>query len=110
MQKSTTQAIKEDIKYFQSAIGSLMYAMLETRPDIAYAVAKLSQFASNPNDIHLKALKHLFRYIKGTLHYGLHYSKSNVPNIGSRMGMWAIWACGPYGHVGHKPYFLRCCP
>ena len=55
--------------------------MLETRLDIAYTVTKLSQFASNPNNIHLKALKHLFRYIKGTLYYRLYYSKSNIPNI-----------------------------
>ncbi len=37
---------------YSKAIGSLMYAMISTRPDIAYAVGKLSRFTSNPSAHH----------------------------------------------------------
>ena len=39
---------REFLKRYQSAVGSLIYAMLGTRPDIAYAVLVVSHFASKP--------------------------------------------------------------
>ena len=52
---------------YQSAVGSLMYAMLGTRPDLAFAVSVVSRYSSKPNDSHWQAVKRIFRYIKGTL-------------------------------------------
>lgn len=52
---------------YQSAVGSLMYAMLGTRPDIAYAVSVVSRYGSNPTDQHWAAVKRIFRYLKGTV-------------------------------------------
>ena len=52
---------------YQSAVGSLMYAILGTRPDLAYAVSVVSRYASRPNNSHWQAVKRIFRYIKGTL-------------------------------------------
>jgi hypothetical protein len=46
------QASKSATKLCQSAIGSTIYAMLDTRPDIVYAVASVSRFASNPRETH----------------------------------------------------------
>ena len=37
---------------YQMATGFLMYAMIETRPDLAFSISKLSQYLSNPRDIH----------------------------------------------------------
>ena len=51
---------------YQQAIGSLMYAMLGTRPDIAFAVGALSRFSSNPGMHHWQGVKRIFRYLKGT--------------------------------------------
>src|SRR6266478_4175356 len=48
---------------YLQVIGSIMYAMLGTRPDIAYAVSTLSCFASRPGSPHVCALKHLLRYL-----------------------------------------------
>jgi hypothetical protein len=48
-----------------------MYAMLGTRPDISYAITKLSQFSSNPTQEHFKAGKHVLRYLKNTIHLRL---------------------------------------
>ena len=57
----------DDSRYsYQSAIGSLMYAMLGTRPDIAFAVSVVSRYASNPDESHWKAVKRIFRYLNGT--------------------------------------------
>ena len=62
-------------KRYQSAVGSLMYAMLGTRPDIAYVVAIVSQFSINPDASHWTAVKRIFRYLAGTQHRGLCYGK-----------------------------------
>jgi hypothetical protein len=59
---------------YQSAVGAIMYAMLGTRPDIAYAITTLSQFSSNPGMQHWMALKRILRYLRGTLDYGITYS------------------------------------
>ncbi|GKD16004.1 hypothetical protein Tco_1205162, partial [Tanacetum coccineum] len=61
------------LKYSQ-AIGYLMYAMTNTRPDITYAVGKLSKYTSNPNTQHWQAIHRVFKYLKGTMNYGLSYS------------------------------------
>jgi transposase InsO family protein len=60
-----------------SAVGSLMYLAIQTRPDISYTVGVLARFNSNPGEEHNKALKHLFRYIQGTLDYCIIYSKKS---------------------------------
>lgn len=52
---------------YQSAVGSLTYAMLGTRPDLAFAVLVVSRYSSNPTEAHWSAVKRIFRYIKGTL-------------------------------------------
>jgi hypothetical protein len=56
------------------AVGSLMYAAMCTRPDIAFAVQTLSQFTSNPGPEHWTAVKQVFRYLNGTRSYGITYS------------------------------------
>jgi transposase InsO family protein len=67
-------ASTQDITWYQSVVGSLMYAANGTRPDIAFAVNKLSRYSSNPDKTHTSALKHLLRYIRGTLNYCLTYT------------------------------------
>src|SRR6266540_7557105 len=52
-----------------------MYLASATRPDIVFAVSKLSRFVSNPGDDHWRALKRVMRYLKGTSSYGIHYTR-----------------------------------
>jgi hypothetical protein len=52
---------------YASLLGSLMFAMLATRPDIAYAVGSLSKFSSNPGLVHWQELKRVVRYLLGTI-------------------------------------------
>jgi transposase InsO family protein len=61
---------------YQRALGSLMYAMLGTRADIAYAVKTLSRFASNPSKTHWTAMIRVLKYLKGTLEAKLVYKPS----------------------------------
>lgn len=63
---------------FQEAIGSLMYAALGTRPDIAFAVTTLSQFMQNPGRSHWEAAKHVFRYLKGTRNLWLTFGETRT--------------------------------
>jgi hypothetical protein len=64
----------DQLRYSQ-IIGSLMYLASATRPDIAYAVSKLSRFVSNPGSEHWRALEWVMRYLVGTMNYGIHYSE-----------------------------------
>ncbi|GJS57397.1 hypothetical protein Tco_0652181 [Tanacetum coccineum] len=58
---------------YSRAIGCLMYARTSTRPDIAYAVGRLSRFTSNLSRQHWHAITRAFKYLKGTMNYGLSY-------------------------------------
>ena len=58
---------------YSSAVGSLMYAMVCTRPDLAQAVSVVSRFMVNPGKEHWLAVKRIFRYLRGTSDVGLIY-------------------------------------
>ena len=49
----------------RQAIGTLMYLMVGTRPDIAFAICRLAHFSENPTKEHWTAVKRVFRFIKG---------------------------------------------
>ncbi|GJR30556.1 retrotransposon protein, putative, ty1-copia subclass [Tanacetum coccineum] len=56
-------------------IGILMYSMTSTRPDLAYAVSRLSRYTSNPSNAHWKAMTTLLHYLRYSRDYGLHYDR-----------------------------------
>jgi hypothetical protein len=58
---------------YQKTIGTLMYAMVHTRPDICFALGKLSQYMSDPAEHHGKALKSLQRYLRSSLNTAIQY-------------------------------------
>ena len=73
---------EEEIEYmsrvpYASAVGSLMYAMVCTRPDLAHAVSVVSRFMGQPGKEHWAAVKRIFRYLKGTSDVGLIYGCDN---------------------------------
>ena len=75
---------------FQSVIGSLLYIMLGTHPDIAYAVTKLSQFAANLSCEHLDKALYICCYLAGTADYALVYDgPSNKGLIAYTDSNWA---------------------
>src|SRR5690606_15660414 len=56
---------------YREAVGSLMYLMVSSGPDIAFSVSKVAQYASNHGAVHWTAVKRIFRYIKATSSYAL---------------------------------------
>jgi Reverse transcriptase (RNA-dependent DNA polymerase)/Integrase core domain/GAG-pre-integrase domain len=58
---------------YQSMVGSQMYGMLSTRPDIAYLLSQISQFSSAPNATHESAAKRGLRYLSATKDIGITY-------------------------------------
>ena len=60
---------------YREMIGSLIYIMTCTRPDLSWIVSKLSQYLAEPKQQHWIAAKHLLRYLKGTIDQELHYRK-----------------------------------
>ena len=71
---------EESKERYQSAVGSLIYLMLGTRPDISFAVSILSRFTAFPRTKHEEALHHLFRYLRATPKIGITYrSKDSDP-------------------------------
>ncbi|KAK2355204.1 hypothetical protein QL285_092633 [Trifolium repens] len=66
---------------YASAVGSLMYAQVCTRPDIAFIVGMLGRYLSNPGMDHWKAAKKVMRYLKRTKDYMLTYRRSDQLEI-----------------------------
>ncbi|GKE29016.1 hypothetical protein Tco_1444400, partial [Tanacetum coccineum] len=71
--KGFVMPVNEHKLEYSRAIGCLMYAMTSDRPDIAYAVGRLSRFTSNPSRQHWKTITMVFKYLRGTKDYGLSY-------------------------------------
>lgn len=67
--------IEQRIEY-QRIVGSLMYIMLGTRGDIAYAVSVASRHLANPGPQHMKLARRVLRYLKGTKTLRLTYKGS----------------------------------
>lgn len=60
---------------YASAVGCLMYAMVCTRPDLAHAVSTVSKYMANPGREHWKAVKWIFRYLRGTADHGIMFAR-----------------------------------
>ena len=65
-----------DVTQYRQIIRSLMY-LTNTIPDICFDVNTLSQYLVQPRQVHLIASKHVMRYLKGTIEFGLYYDGSH---------------------------------
>lgn len=77
----------EDVEYmsrvpYSSAVGSLMYAMVCSRPDLAQAMSVVSRFMANPGKEHWKAVQWMFRYLRATSHARLVFGRSRDELVG----------------------------
>ena len=94
-----------DAMMYHRMIGSLMYLM-NMRPDIFFSMNTLSQFLTDPRNVHLISAKHILRYLRGTIDYGLKYDVNQninlegyviqigqaVPSIGRALqGVASVW-------------------
>ena len=67
---------------FREAVGSLMHIMVMTRPDIAYAVGQVAQYAQKPGKQHWRAVKRIIAYLIKTKNFGLCFGRSSDQLIG----------------------------
>ena len=79
---STEEDMKrmEDIPYRQ-AIGSLMYLMVSTRPDLASSIQVLAKYMQNPGIDHWEGVKRVFRYLKTTMNLCLRFEKEGSTQV-----------------------------
>lgn len=77
---SSTDKLLPDFPY-QEAVGSLLYLSTITRPDISYATSTVAQYCSNSRELHVTALKRIFKYLRDSFNMGICYTGSRDPNI-----------------------------
>ena len=100
--EDATSAEVVDATVYRQLVGSLMY-LVNTRPDICYAVNQLSQVMVKPTKLFWKECKHFLRYLKGTSEYGLWYrQKDEVKLHGFTV---ADWVGSPTDRRAHQEGF-----
>ena len=67
---------------YASAIGSIMYAMLCTRPDVSYALSVTSRYQSDPGEGHWVAVKNILKYLRRTKDVFLVYGEGDLEVTG----------------------------
>ena len=67
---------------YASTVGSLMYVMLCTRPNLCYSVGMMSRYQSNPSRKHWTTVKHILKYLRRTCDYMLVYHGDELAPIG----------------------------
>ena len=63
-----------DTTLYRSIVGNLRY-LLHTSPDLAFSIGMVSRYMEKPTTEHMAAVKHILRYVKGTLNLGCVYEK-----------------------------------
>jgi hypothetical protein len=79
----------EERAAYKSLVGTLIYLMVCSRPDLAYAMSVLSKYLDKPTRDHLRAAKHVLRYLRGTSDLVLVYKRGNNTLIGYSDADWA---------------------
>ncbi|KAG7547174.1 Zinc finger CCHC-type [Arabidopsis suecica] len=69
-----------DQKLYRAMIGSLLY-LTASRPDLCYSVGLCARYQACPRVSHLNAVKRIIKYVKGTVEYGLFYTKHTNHNL-----------------------------
>jgi hypothetical protein len=90
---------------YQTVIGSLLYLMLGTRPDIAFAVTKLAQYAARPSEDHLNKALYICRYLRGTSKYCLTYDGTSGEGLVACTD--SDWASDHEQRRSQSGYFLK---
>ena len=76
--QDSEDSLFENVKLYQSVVGSLIYLSIGTRPDLAYAINVVSRAMSKPTNRHWGIAKGIMRYLRGTINYGIQYGGNKV--------------------------------
>ena len=80
--RESGDASASETERYQGMTGSLMFSMVETRPDIAFTTLTVSRFAKNPSHQHIEAIKIILRYLKGSRDRGITYGGGDNNHAG----------------------------
>ena len=78
-----------DTRLYREIVGSLVYLMTCTRPDLCYVVTVLSQHLAAPKVSHFNLAKYVLRYLRGSVSHGLSFSKGPLNIVGFTDASWA---------------------
>jgi hypothetical protein len=102
------KASPELLRQYQSIIGLLLYLMIGTRPDIAFAVTKLAQFSANPSQEHFERAKYICQYLVGTKNYSLVFKHAPGKGLVAYMDLdWARSVTGYFFQLAGGPITWR---
>ena len=81
---ATTLEVREHMSriLYVSTVGSIMYAMLCTRPDVVYSLGVISRYQSDPREVHWKVVKTILKYLRNTKDQWLIYGESDLKLMG----------------------------
>jgi hypothetical protein len=99
---SDTTSDTVDATMYRQMIGSLMY-LTNTRPNICFAVNTLSQYMVEPRHVHLVVARHVMRYLRGTVDYGIRYVSDREISLQGYVD--ADWA----GSIMDQKSTFECC-
>lgn len=92
LSRSDGPKLERDVPY-REVVGSLLFLVQATRPDLAFAVSNVSRFNDCYNSTHWTAVKQIMRYVRGTSHYRIAYRRGNSTPISGFVD--ADWANDP---------------
>jgi hypothetical protein len=92
---------------YRHIVGALQYCTL-THPDIAYNINHLCQFLHSPTIVHMVVAKRALRYLKGTLEFGLHYTRGSLQLNGYCDSDWAGSPDDRNSTTGYRIYIGTC--
>jgi hypothetical protein len=90
---------------YQSIIGSILYIMLGTRPDITYAVTKLAQFSANPSADHMSNAKHILHYLNSTRKHAMVFDGASIEGLTAHTD--SDWAADVIKRRSTTGYFFK---
>ncbi len=89
----TEDAVKVcDVKMYREAVGSLIYLITCTRPDLSFVLSKLSQYFCEPTEEQWVTVKHVLRYLRGTTNKELCFRRNDGEKLGLVAYSDADWA------------------
>ena len=89
------KASEVDPTYYRSMVGSILYASITCRPDIAYTVKELSRFLVKPTQAHLAAARRCIMYLHETKDKGLLYSSHGENSNQFSLYQKRVWSSKP---------------
>lgn len=94
-----------DPTQYRAILGKLSYLAISTRPDIVFSVSSLSRFNNVPHSNHLTAVKHVLRYLKGTMDYKIRYERKKEKLCAYSDADWANCRIDRRSYTGYITWF-----